>query len=65
MVRLCAVGDRVTLAIKDDGIGFDTTKKSTGIGLANIYDRVRLYKGTAALKTAPGKGCLLEVSLPL
>ncbi len=64
-VRLCQSNGQVSLVIKDDGIGFDPVKKSPGIGLSNIYDRVHLYKGTITLKTAPGEGCLLEISLPL
>lgn len=65
MINLCVSGRQITLTIKDDGIGFDTGKKRTGIGLSNIYNRVQLYKGAVQLTTAPGKGCLLEISLPL
>jgi len=65
MVKFCANHRQITLTIKDDGIGFNAEKKRSGIGLSNIYDRVQLYKGTAVLTTAPGKGCLLEISLPV
>ncbi len=65
MVRLCVSGKIVTLSIKDNGVGFNASRKSRGIGLSNIYDRVSLCKGTTLLKTAPGEGCLLEVSIPL
>ncbi|HEY4150853.1 MAG TPA: sensor histidine kinase [Chitinophagaceae bacterium] len=65
VVRLCVSGNLVTLSIKDNGIGFNPSRKSSGIGLSNIYDRVSLYKGKTVLKTAQGEGCLLEVSIPL
>jgi len=64
-VHLCVSGRQIALTIKDDGVGFDTAKKRNGIGLSNIYDRAQLYKGIVKLTTAPGKGCLLEISLPL
>jgi len=64
-VKLCAGRGQVAMSIKDDGIGFDTAKKRNGIGLSNIHDRVQLCKGTIQLTSAPGKGCLLKVSLPV
>jgi len=65
MVKLCTGSRQIALTIKDDGIGFNAEKKRNGIGLSNIYNRVQLYKGMATLTTAPGKGCLLEISLPV
>lgn len=55
---------QVVLSIKDDGVGFDAGKKRNGIGLLNIRNRVQLYKGEITITTAPGKGCLLDISLP-
>ena len=64
-VSLCITASQAELVIKDDGAGFDLAKKRKGIGLSNIYDRVKLYKGSVDLTTAPGKGCQLVVRLPL
>ena len=55
----------VELFIKDNGKGFDTTKKSLGIGVTNIISRAELYKGTANFISQPGKGCSLIVSFPV
>ena len=55
----------IIFSISDDGIGFDPKKKSKGIGLRNIKSRVDFYAGKMALVTAPGKGCRLEVMLPV
>ena len=52
------------LTISDDGVGFDPLKKTKGIGLRNIYDRTLLYNGTVELKSAPGQGCHLKVTIP-
>ena len=55
---------RITLTIKDDGVGFDTSKTPNGLGLLNIRNRVESYDGTMKLTSAPGEGCTLEVVLP-
>jgi two-component system sensor histidine kinase UhpB len=52
------------LIIQDNGIGFDTKKKSNGIGLRNIKNRVGLYNGAVAIDSAPGKGCTLRITIP-
>ncbi|MBL7768626.1 MAG: PAS domain S-box protein [Flavipsychrobacter sp.] len=53
------------LRIKDDGIGFDKTKKSNGVGLMNMKTRAALFNGTLDIQTAPGKGCELVVQFKL
>jgi PAS domain S-box-containing protein len=53
------------LSIKDDGIGFDPKQTHRGIGLSNIYERTRFYGGSADIKTSPGNGCTITVSIPL
>lgn len=53
------------LYIKDDGIGFDTTKTAGGIGFKNINNRVSYYDGITRIISSPGQGCTLEVSVPL
>lgn len=57
--------EEVQLVIKDDGVGFDSAKTNRGIGLSNIYERTRFYNGKVNLKTAPGEGCSLTITLPL
>lgn len=53
----------VFLTIKDDGIGFDVTKQSNGIGIYNIKTRASLFNGGAEFISAPLKGCILKVVL--
>jgi two-component system sensor histidine kinase UhpB len=50
------------LNIKDDGIGFDTTKKTGGIGLINIRTRASLFNGKVNIISSPGNGCELIVN---
>jgi signal transduction histidine kinase len=64
-IKLERVPDRLTLTISDDGIGFNPEKKTGGIGLRNIRNRVSFYNGTLEIDSAPGKGCTLTITIPL
>jgi two-component system sensor histidine kinase UhpB len=64
-VTLNITGSGLVLLIADDGVGFDMTTKSKGIGLKNIDSRVAYYSGNMQLHSAPGKGTTLEVFIPL
>ncbi len=63
-IALSTGGGRIRLEIKDDGIGFDPENTHRGLGLANIFERSRLYEGTATLGTSPGNGCCVIVNIP-
>lgn len=52
----------LTFSIRDDGIGFDTTKKADGLGLINIKSRTELYNGTLNISSAPRQGSMLSIS---
>ncbi|MEO6405641.1 MAG: PAS domain S-box protein [Ferruginibacter sp.] len=52
---------RLAITIKDDGKGFKLNDRSRGVGLKNIGSRAELHNGTMQIKTAPGKGCELNV----
>jgi PAS domain S-box-containing protein len=56
-----------TLRIKDNGDGFDPskTKGKEALGLISMRERVRLVNGSFAIKSEPGKGTAVEVSVPL
>lgn len=53
------------LTISDNGKGFDPKQHSKGIGLANIRHRVEAFNGSMKINSATGKGCSLEVSIPV
>jgi len=66
-VSLNADDGVVTLAVMDDGTGFDPGRLEEafdhGFGLASMRERVELIGGTLAVHTAPGKGTRVEVRL--
>lgn len=67
-VRLWVRKNVMHCKIKDDGIGFDpaeTEGKLHGLGLLGIRERVAALHGALAMKSAPGKGTELHISIPL
>lgn len=64
-ISLCFTGGELRLTVTDNGVGFDTGKRSRGVGLRNIESRVAYYAGTMQLTSAPGQGTTLSVLLPV
>jgi signal transduction histidine kinase len=59
-------GDRIHIAVRDQGIGFDSARiEENQFGLAGIRERARLLGGTATVESAPGKGTQIAVELPV
>ena len=53
---------RLFISISDDGIGFDTTSRKSGVGITNIKSRAELYNGIMQLTSEVGKGTQLVIS---
>jgi PAS domain S-box-containing protein len=56
--------DQLVLSIADDGKGFDPATIRKGLGLDNISNRAGLFGGKLKIDSAPGKGCLVQVTIP-
>lgn len=56
----------LTLAISDDGCGFDweTKKNSGGAGLFNLTNRANLIQAVLSFNSAPGNGTIVTIELP-
>jgi len=66
-IRITLHGDTqlLSLAVQDDGIGFDLGKtQPNGLGLVGIEERVRQLGGRVSIITQPSKGTLLRVQIP-
>ena len=53
------------LEIYDDGIGFSLNGKKKGIGLQNIYSRVKAFNGTVDIKSKKDEGTALIITIPI
>ena len=67
--------DMLRLTVRDDGKGFDPSpllhrgqrraSSGPGVGLFGMEERARLAGGTLRLQSAPGRGTLIELQLPV
>jgi signal transduction histidine kinase len=65
-VRADVANGAVVVSIADDGVGFDAGKTAFGSGLRHsILDRVTHVGGTATLRSAPGTGTRIVLTVPL
>jgi ligand-binding sensor domain-containing protein len=64
-VDLDRVEDRLTLRLRDNGRGFHPEAEYPGRGLANMRKRALALGGGVELVSAPGKGTLLCMTVPL
>ena len=64
-VDLRGVSDGIALTIVDDGVGFDVDAAwGRGLGLISMHERVEAIGGTFEIRSSPGAGTRLEVSVP-
>lgn len=56
---------QVIFILKDDGVGFDETKSSDGIGLLGMRERVDSVKGIIDIRSVKNKGTTIRVELPI
>lgn len=62
----------LTLTIKDDGDGFDTSAipeftrdDNSGFGLSMMKERIYLLSGKISISSKPGEGCIVKVIIPV
>jgi signal transduction histidine kinase len=67
-ITLVSQARRVTLSIKDDGVGFATTKpknQSAGFGMGTMRERAQGIGGRLHIESRPGRGTTIRVEVPL
>jgi signal transduction histidine kinase len=65
-VRLTQRGTRLTLVVRDDGVGFDPAARSARsrrLGLTTMRERARAIGGTLRIETAPGAGTTVRLEV--
>ena len=63
-VLIEAKSRKLMIEVRDDGKGFDPTKKRKGIGLSNMINRVESFNGEIKIISSPGTGCAIEMMIP-
>ncbi|MGY6021045.1 sensor histidine kinase [Streptomyces spinosirectus] len=64
-IALAYSDDLLTVSVRDDGRGFDPGAPCEGYGLAGLRARATEVGGTARIRSAPGDGTTVTVSLPV
>ena len=66
-VNLSLVGNRLHLAIHDDGRGFAVTDSArhVGLGIRSMEERARLIGGQLKVRSTAGRGTTIELFAPL
>ena len=64
-VRLIATTEQVQLIVEDDGRGLDASEAVDRHGLVGMNERTRMLGGTLDLRTRPGAGTRVQVTVPL
>jgi signal transduction histidine kinase len=60
-IMLLKTGDKITIRIWDNGIGFNPEKVKYGIGLKNIKDRTKTLKGELKITSSSENGTTIEI----
>lgn len=65
-VQVLGQNGRILVAVKDDGVGFDTAHiRGRGLGLIGIQERVLELGGKVTLVSQPNQGSAVSVSIPV
>jgi signal transduction histidine kinase len=66
-IDMTAESGRISLMVKDGGVGFDTTLLGSqeGLGFISMRERLRLIDGEIEIASAPAQGTKIQVRVPL
>jgi two-component system, chemotaxis family, CheB/CheR fusion protein len=66
-IALARGANRLSLSIRDNGIGFDphSLQGKGGLGLISMQERARLVNGEFCLEAFPGRGVAITVRVPV
>jgi signal transduction histidine kinase len=57
--------DTLSVAVRDDGAGFDAALRHEGLGLRGMRERVEALRGTLAIVAEMGRGVRIAIAIPL
>ena len=53
------------MTVRDDGQGFDPAQVRSGMGLSNLRERTRALQGHLEIRSQPGQGTTVLITIPL
>ncbi|HEY9789406.1 MAG TPA: sensor histidine kinase [Candidatus Obscuribacterales bacterium] len=56
---------RCELSVEDNGVGFERQNKDNGFGLVGMKERVESLGGSLKVESSPGKGTLVQLTVPV
>jgi PAS domain S-box-containing protein len=65
-IAIASRGDGLVVRVTDDGVGFSTAapRKPNSFGLFGLRERASLMGGEATIRSTPGEGTTVEVTVP-
>ncbi len=60
----CAEG-LLSLGVRDNGRGFDTSRPASGLGQSSMRQRALALDATLRVQSAPGEGCVVQLQVPV
>jgi two-component system sensor histidine kinase UhpB len=63
-VEIAAMNGGVDLCVRDDGHGFETGIRASGLGLDGMAERARLVGGDLTVYSTPGQGTTVTLHVP-
>jgi two-component system, NarL family, sensor kinase len=65
LVQMIRKGDMLSIAVEDNGTGFDSTMlgQNGGVGYLNLRNRVAYLNGTIDIETSPGNGTSVNIEI--
>jgi signal transduction histidine kinase len=64
-IALALDGGRLSIAVTDDGRGFDPSQVNGSTGLIGLRDRIAAVGGTLDVRSEPGSGTTLTAIVPV
>ncbi|SHM35661.1 Histidine kinase-, DNA gyrase B-, and HSP90-like ATPase [Cyclobacterium lianum] len=62
-IKLSLDENELVLVIADDGIGFDTSQTSNGLGIKNLKSRIQAIEGRVEVNSVPDAGTEIRIML--
>jgi len=66
VIEIClnAYNDKIEIIFEDNGMGFESSKKPSGIGLQNIKERLNILKAEMDIDSVINRGTAIRIQIP-